>query len=1224
MEENKEEQINNIFDILKSMNDNNKFLDKNNMNNLFNDKKEEKKYLKLKFEKIYIINREPIEELMNKLHFNEFENLLNKKEDDYDEDEIKEKIEKYIEDDSSINIDIYLDKIEFYNTQDKIDEIVNQNIKALFVEEKFLLNLGMKKTKLKNKEILFAKRKDFIIFYFIKENFSIMINLALISDKISNINSIKTKKENNESKDEDEDEGNDKSADEIQDIIEKNNFTLKLVDKNIKNDNIINEIDNENNNKINNLNNEVNNNFNNNISNEEEFQNELNKNFNLFSYHINYINSINQLSSIYINDLNDINQIKNLLFYQNKMQLILNCYLVKSEVFENLEKKIYYEDLEYLYNIEDQKEKDQKIKELIGKMKKEKKDHNDNLNNKLEIINDYQECYNIIKNNPETQFMFIDDNFYFSVCNNKTEEQSNISLFKMNEGLFIYFKDKDKIMKVFNMNKYFKLNINIEDIIDVPNNVVDDLVILYEQTKHINELIDEEMKEHSSSDYYVINKNWLKEFKQYYNFEEITIQYEQQAYEYEEVDEEQNFNINNNNQNSENKNNNEIVGLNFNKKKKKKKRRKYKRNKNNYNKINEDKNDIKKDNKKPKIKVQYMNKDYPKLLLNDKNILPNFKSFKNNSYPIDFELIEIQTLNNLCNHLKIKISIEVLNQITFSALLGDKKLILQRKLNENLFTVFNSIGINNDLEYIIIFDNNNLVSNEINIIKRKGIEKYLSDMQLNFDDDSLQYLINESCNTTIGKVYIIKKIVNNNINNYNPNINYNANNTIINNILNYNYEFSNKIDKIPPRRLGLDNIGATCYMNATLQCLCNIIQLQNYFLNNQTIFQKNGARLSKAFCEVLQNLYDYKKNKNSYQPHNFKNTISDMNSLFKGIAANDSKDLILFIYEKIHEELNEPKNYYNLEQNISYELQLFRQNYYSNNSSIIEKTFYYEQQTINECSNCHNKVINYNIQNMLIFPLEKIRLNLIEKTLHGYEFPCVYLEQCFEHISIPELMQRENNIYCNNCHQYSNSYYTSKMNTSPEIFTIILNRGKGNEFDVEFDFPLRIDINNYVISKNKCTIYDLIGVLVHTGGSNMSGHFFAFCKSNIDHNWYKYNDGIVQMCNYKDYEYEIKHTGLPYVLFYQNVDSLNIMNNSSDKVSLYFRTKDEIEIYFDANKNELFSNVIQRLAQNYSNCKFNFFNANYFLITFKGKQNIDYNKTINENNLSNYSYIFIE
>ena len=29
-----------------------------------------------------------------------------------------------------------------------------------------------------------------------------------------------------------------------------------------------------------------------------------------------------------------------------------------------------------------------------------------------------------------------------------------------------------------------------------------------------------------------------------------------------------------------------------------------------------------------------------------------------------------------------------------------------------------------------------------------------------------------------------------------------------------------------------------------------------------------------------------------------------MNPLFKGIQANDSKDLVLFIYENIHRELN--------------------------------------------------------------------------------------------------------------------------------------------------------------------------------------------------------------------------------------------------------------------------------------------------------------------------------
>ena len=177
--------------------------------------------------------------------------------------------------------------------------------------------------------------------------------------------------------------------------------------------------------------------------------------------------------------------------------------------------------------------------------------------------------------------------------------------------------------------------------------------------------------------------------------------------------------------------------------------------------------------------------------------------------------------------------------------------------------------------------------------------------------------------------------------------------------------------------------------------------------------------------------------------------------------------------------------------------------------------------------------------------------------------------------------------------------------------TIILNRGKGNEFDVEFDFPFNINIKNYVHLKNQCTEYDLIAVLVHTGGSDMSGHFFAFCKSNVDNKWYLYNDSIVSECT-SDYNNQIKNTGLPYVLFYQRRDysSSQNNNNSNDSIVLYFKTYDGKEVYLEANKNELFSNVIIRLAQNYNNVNWN---ACYYLGTIEGEQLIDINKTVMQN-----------
>ncbi len=37
-----------------------------------------------------------------------------------------------------------------------------------------------------------------------------------------------------------------------------------------------------------------------------------------------------------------------------------------------------------------------------------------------------------------------------------------------------------------------------------------------------------------------------------------------------------------------------------------------------------------------------------------------------------------------------------------------------------------------------------------------------------------------------------------------------------------------------------------------------------------------------------------------------KKNISELNPIFKGVAANDPKDLVLFIIQKIHSELNVP------------------------------------------------------------------------------------------------------------------------------------------------------------------------------------------------------------------------------------------------------------------------------------------------------------------------------
>ena len=107
--------------------------------------------------------------------------------------------------------------------------------------------------------------------------------------------------------------------------------------------------------------------------------------------------------------------------------------------------------------------------------------------------------------------------------------------------------------------------------------------------------------------------------------------------------------------------------------------------------------------------------------------------------------------------------------------------------------------------------------------------------------------------------------------------------------------------------MGLNNIGATCYMNATLQSLSNKPQLTYFFLNKFSD-KDPKKKMSNEYYKVVKNLWLKENNGKSFSPQSFKNVLSQMNPLFSGVAANDSKDLINFLIETFHNELNVPKN----------------------------------------------------------------------------------------------------------------------------------------------------------------------------------------------------------------------------------------------------------------------------------------------------------------------------
>ena len=115
----------------------------------------------------------------------------------------------------------------------------------------------------------------------------------------------------------------------------------------------------------------------------------------------------------------------------------------------------------------------------------------------------------------------------------------------------------------------------------------------------------------------------------------------------------------------------------------------------------------------------------------------------------------------------------------------------------------------------------------------------------------------------------------------------------------------------------------------------------------------------------------------------------------------------------------------------------------------------------------------------------------------------VNIYDCFDYNQKLEFFTGENSMYCNNCKSQQPASYNTLLFTAPEIMIIVLNRGKGIEFNVKLDFYEELNLQNYVQFNNFGYLYNLIGVVTHLGESGASGHFIAYSKSPVDNQWYR-------------------------------------------------------------------------------------------------------------------------
>ncbi|XP_016047512.1 ubiquitin carboxyl-terminal hydrolase 8 isoform X3 [Erinaceus europaeus] len=336
-----------------------------------------------------------------------------------------------------------------------------------------------------------------------------------------------------------------------------------------------------------------------------------------------------------------------------------------------------------------------------------------------------------------------------------------------------------------------------------------------------------------------------------------------------------------------------------------------------------------------------------------------------------------------------------------------------------------------------------------------------------------------------------------------------------------------------PALTGLRNLGNTCYMNSILQCLCNAPHLADYFnrncyqddINRSNLLGHKGE-VAEEFGIIMKALWTGQYRYIS--PKDFKITIGKINDQFAGCSQQDSQELLLFLMDGLHEDLNKADNRKRHKEENNDHLDDLKaaehawQKHKQLNESIIVALFQGQFKSTVQCLTCHRKSRTFEAFMYLSLPLASTS-------------KCS-LQDCLRLFSKEEKLTDNNRFYCSHCRARRDSLKKIEIWKLPPVLLVHLKRfsydGRWKQkLQTSVDFPLEnLDLSQYVIGpKNNLKKYNLFSVSNHYGGLD-GGHYTAYCKNAARQRWFRFDDHEVS-----DISISSVKSSAAYILFYTSV-----------------------------------------------------------------------------------------
>lgn len=329
-----------------------------------------------------------------------------------------------------------------------------------------------------------------------------------------------------------------------------------------------------------------------------------------------------------------------------------------------------------------------------------------------------------------------------------------------------------------------------------------------------------------------------------------------------------------------------------------------------------------------------------------------------------------------------------------------------------------------------------------------------------------------------------------------------------------------------PKPVGLNNLGNTCFFNASVQCLARVMPLTNFILSSQFESQINPnnpksskGRIANSYRNFLQDMCKGSST-GSRDPSDLRRSIVSKFKRFANFGQHDSQELLCSLLDGLHEDMNQSSyakgrenkdNVINMSNSDSWQVHLAK------NVSPIVDIFHGCLYSSISCPECNNVEAVHD-------PFMFLSLDIPRR------FSTVKLSDCLNSFSMRETLDAKNKWKCEKCGRMVCATKEMGVDKLAKILIIHLKRFSGegyfaSKIDTAVDYPDFIEASSF--AKNDHGKFRLIGAVFHSGGLG-GGHYTSAAIDPNSGDWYNFNDSFASKIDSSS-----AHKGSAYILFYQ-------------------------------------------------------------------------------------------